>query len=145
MHQYGHALLDLEGATNEILHRHALEHHGRGLLVADVGRKLDRAVGRHQAFFGVAGGSIDVGDTVATLEFAHAGADFDDFAGGLIAGDERQAAGCRIEAHAEVNVDEIDAAGVLLDPKLAGPGRRDVDLFVRQNLGAADFVDANRS
>ncbi len=74
-------------------HRHALEHHGGGLLVADIRRQLDRAIGRHKALGGVAAGTVDVGDAVAALEFGDAGADLDHLAGGLIAGHERQPTG----------------------------------------------------
>ena len=34
--QYGVALVDLEGTADEILHRHALQHHRRGSLIVDV-------------------------------------------------------------------------------------------------------------
>src|SRR5262249_44353715 len=145
MHEHGHALLDLEGAAHEIFHGHALEHHRGGLLVADIVRELYGAVGRHNPLRGVTAGTADIGDAVAALELVHVRADRYDLAGGFIAGDERQAARCRIEADAEVHVDEIDAAGVLLDAQLARSRSGNVDLFVGQNLGPADLVHAYRS
>ena len=54
MNEHVHALLDLEGAADEIFHRHALEHHGGGLLVVDIGRELHGAIGQHHPFRGVA-------------------------------------------------------------------------------------------
>ena len=116
-----------------------------GLLVADIVREFYGAIDRHDPLRGIAAGTADIGDTVAALEFAHARADLHDLAGGFIAGDERQAARRRVEAHAEVHVDEIDAAGVLLDADLAGARRRHVDLFISQNLGPTDLVHAYRS
>ena len=145
VHKHVHPPLDLEGAPYQVFHRHALEHHGGGLLVVDIGREFYRAIGRHHPLRGIAAGTADIGDTVAALEFAHAGADLHDLAGGFIAGDERQATRRRVEAHAEVHVDEIDAAGVLLDADLAGARRRHVDLFIGQNLGPTDLVHAYRS
>ena len=132
----------LKVRRNQIFRRHALEHHGSGLFVADIRRQFHRAVGRHQAFRRVAAERHDISDTVADLEIGDAGSDRDHFAGRLIAGDERQADRGRIHAHAKIGVDEIDAAGVLLDPDLALARRADFDLFVGQNLGAAGLMNA---
>jgi hypothetical protein len=41
-----------------------------------------------------------------------------------------------------VTVHLIDAAGVVLDPKLPRSGSRHVDVFVSQNLRPADFMHA---
>ena len=120
---------------------HALEHHAGRLLVADVVRQLHRAIGRHQPLLRIAAERHHIGDTVADLEIGHAGADRDHLAGAFIAGDERHADRRRIHAHAEIRVDEIDAAGVLLDLDLARAGRGDLDLLVGQDFGTAGLVN----
>ncbi len=142
MNEDVHALLDLEGAAQQIFRRHAFEHHGGGLLVADIRRQFHGAVSRDVALGGVAAERHDIADAIADLEVADAGTDGDDLAGSLVSGDEGQADRRRIHAHAEIGVDEIDAAGVLLDADLALPRRRQFDLFVGQNLGPARLMHA---
>ncbi len=144
MHQHIHPLFDLEGAAHKVFDGQALEHHAGRLLVTDVVGQLYRAVGRHIALLRVAARPLHVGDAITALEFADAGADLDHFTGGFIAGNERQAAGRRIEAGAKVCVDEIDADRVLLDAQLARTGRGNFDFLVGENLGTADFMHAYR-
>ena len=130
MHQHIHPLFHLEGTAQQILHRQALEHHGGGLLEADIAGQLYRAIGRQYPLRGVAAGTGGVGDAVAALEFGDAGADVDDLAGSFAAEHEWQAAGRWIHALAEIDVGEIDAAGVLLHADLARPGSGNGDVFV---------------
>src|SRR5688572_15389094 len=42
-----------------------------------------------------------------------------------------------------IDVDEVEARGVLADPDLAGAGIADLDLFPLQNLGAAGLMDSD--
>jgi hypothetical protein len=128
---------DLEGAVEQVLHRHALEHHGGGLLVADRVRQLDSAVGWHVALGRIGAERDHVADAVAHLDVGDARPDRRDLAGALVAGDERHADGRRIEAAAEIGIDEIHPGGVLLDADLALAWRRQLDVFIRQNFGTA--------
>ena len=57
------------------------------------------------------------------MKIGDAGTDRDHFAGGFVAGDEWQA-GRLVEAGAVIDVDEIEADGMLADADLAGSGRR---------------------
>ncbi len=143
VHQNDGALADLEGAVEQILHGHALEHHRRCLFVADVVRQLHRAVGGQQTLRRIAAERRHVGDAVAHLDVGHVGTYGGNGSGALIAGDERHADGGRIHAHAEIGVDEIDAAGVLLELDLARARRADLDILEGQNFRTAGFVYAH--
>jgi len=85
---------------------------------------------------------MHIGDTVADLEILDLGADLDDLSGRLIAGDERQRG--RVEAAAQIGVDIVDAAGVLLDADVLRSRRRNGDILEGQDLRSADLVYSNR-
>ena len=51
--QDGIAFLDLVGLPDEVLGRHALEHHRRRLLIGDAVRQHDQAIRRHYPLFGI--------------------------------------------------------------------------------------------
>jgi hypothetical protein len=85
-----------------------------------------------------------IADAIADLEVSDARADRDDLAGPLIAGDERHANRRRVHAHAEIGVDVVDAARVLLELDLPRPRRRYLDVLECQHLGATGLVDAHR-
>ncbi len=70
-------------------------------------------------------------------------ADRFDLAGGFHADGRRQRRQ-GIEAGAVVDVDEVQADGLLRQADLAGGGRADLDGFPGQDLGAAGLVDADR-
>src|SRR5664279_5325133 len=131
-------LADLVGAVDQILHGHALEHHAGGLFVTDVVGQLHRPVGRHQALGRVTAERSHETDAVAHFQIGHARTDRD-----YVAGDERHADRRRVHAHAEIAVDEIDAARMLLDLDLALPGRRDLHVLEDQSFGTAVFVNAH--
>src|SRR5581483_1485782 len=114
-------------------------------LVTDGVRQLDDAIGRHIALLRVTGRTLHVGHPIAALELAYAGADGNDLARGLAADDEGQPAGRRIHAFAEVDIGEIDAAGVLPDPNLSRSRGGNVNVLVGENLGTTKLVNAHRS
>jgi len=86
----------------------------------------------------------DIADAIADLEVGDAGADRDDLAGPFIAGDKRHADRRRIHAHAEIGIDVIDAARMLLELDLPRPRRRHLDVLECQHLGTAGLVYAHR-
>ena len=143
MHEHDRALAHLEGAVDQVLHGHALEHHAGSLLVADIVGQLDGAVGRHQTLGRVAAERAHIGDAVADFQVGDARPDCDHLARALVAGGEGHADGRRISAHAEIRVDEIDAGGVRLDLDLALPGRRNVDVLISEDFGTARLVNTH--
>src|SRR4029079_3849306 len=84
------ALLDLVGLVDQVLHRHALEHHAGRLLVRDFGRQFARGICGTQPLRCVSAERPDKGHAVANLDVSNAGPHRRDFAGALIAGDERK-------------------------------------------------------
>jgi hypothetical protein len=113
------------------------------LLVADIRRQLDRAIGRQNPLRNVAAGAGGIGDAIARLNsLTPEPTSITSPAPSLPAtkGNPRRL----VHALAEINIGEIDAAGMLLDANLAGARSRNVDLFVGQNLGSAEFVHAYR-
>jgi len=142
MEQHGVALLDFEGAADEILDRHALQHHRRGGAVIDGIGQLHQAVPRHDAGLGIgAGRQVRIGDTVAGLEGGDAVAHRFDDTHALHADGRRILQ--RVGAHAVIDIDVVEAAGLLLQQHFARAGRRHVDVFVLQDFRAAGFVNAD--
>src|SRR5262249_13903385 len=76
------------------------------------------------------------------FEVLHALADSGDFAGTLVADREGKRRG--IHSDTEVDVDEVDAAGVLFDADLAGTRGADLDVLVDHRFGAAGLMNAYR-
>ena len=140
-----HAFVDLERAAQEVFGRHALEHHGGGLLVADIRRQFDGAIGRDDAFGTRNRRAPPLADPVADLEVGDAGPTAMTSPAPSLPAINGRPTGRRIHAHAEIGVDEIDAGRVLLDPDLSLPGRGQLNLFIGQNLGPADLMHAHRS
>jgi hypothetical protein len=138
----GVAGFDAIGLADQVLHREALQHHGRGGFVVDAVGQLEQAIGRDQARFGIGTDRrAAIGDAVAGLQIGHAGSDFLDHAGRLTA----QAAGQlgRIGARAVVDVDKIQSNGGVADARLPWPRIADLDLFPDQNFGTAGFMKAD--
>ena len=130
------------GAAEQELDRHALQHHSGGRLEIDRIRQLDQALGRVVAEGGI--GAVRgraIGDAVARLELGDAGPDCLHRAGGFQAEAARHGQG--IEAAALVGVDEVEAAGMVPDRDLAGPGGRNLDLLPAHHLRSAMFMDAD--
>ncbi|HEY6718818.1 MAG TPA: hypothetical protein VI232_20935 [Reyranella sp.] len=124
--------------VDEILRRHALQHDGRGLLVAHALGHMHELLDAHEALLAVGAQHAAIGDPVALLEALHLGSDRDDHAGSL-------AAHCvghlrRIEAGAGIDVDEVEADRGVLDLHLAGAGRTDLDVLELHLLRAAILV-----
>ena len=120
MQQQRRALADLVGLAQQVAHRHALQHHGGAGLVVDAVGQLDEPVGGHHPLLGVAAHGARIGAAVADLEVGHAGAHGHDLAGSLRAGHERRRH--LVEARALIDVDVVDAHGMLLERTWPGPG-----------------------
>ena len=134
--------LDLEGLVQEVPDRQPLEHQDGALLVGDVVGQFDELVGGDHPFGGVAAEIEVVGDAIAEVEIRDAGPDGNHFAGGLVAGNERQAWRL-VEPGAEIDVDEIEADGVLADAHLARSGRRHGDVLINQGFRTPYLVHAH--
>src|SRR5262249_60411450 len=65
-------------------------------------------------------------------------------AGAFVSAKKGQSPRRRIETRTEIGVDEIEAAGMVLHPHLARPGRRHLNVLVGQHLGAAILVYPHR-
>ena len=115
-----------ERRVRQIVRRHPLQHGRSGGREIDVIRQFDQNMSGYGGVFGVGAAAHRVGDTVAGFEAGHFGAHRFDNAGGLVAGGERQIG--LVEAHAEVNVDEVDARGRDLNQRLFGSGNRHGDI-----------------
>ena len=137
------ALFHLESAVEQILRGHALEHHRRRLLVADVVRQFHGAFGRQQTLGRIAAERHNIGDAVADLQISDAGTDFSDLPRAFIARDERHADRRGIHADAEISVDEVHATGMLLDLDLALARCRNFDVVQRQNFRTTGFMNAH--
>src|SRR5262249_46739953 len=133
-------LFDVEGPAQQIAHRHALEHSGGSLLVADSRRKLHGPIGLETPFRRVGAERHHVADAIANFEICDARAERDDLAGTFIARNEWKADWRGIHAHAEISVDKIDAGRMLLEPDLPRPRRRNIDILIGQHLWATVFV-----
>ena len=138
------ARFHLVGAAQQVFGRHALQHHGRRLLVGNGVGYLHQAVGRNDAPLGIGTGADRISDAVARLQADHALTHFFHDACALAAGDQRQAARCRIETGAIINVDEIEADGGVTDENLPRPRPAGVRVFPDHHLGAAVGMDADR-
>ena len=133
---------DLEGLVQEVPDRQPLEHQDGALLVGDVVGQLDQLVGRDHPLAGIAAEREIIGDAVAGVKIGDARADGHDLAGGLVAGDERQPRRL-VEAGAEVDVDEIQADGMLTDADLARSRRRHVHVLIHQGFRTPHLVHAH--
>ncbi len=141
VHEDGLARLHPVGAAEEILRGHALQQHRRRLLVGDAGGDLHQLVGGRDAVHGV--GAHRIGDDpVADLELLHLRPDRLDDSRAFASEHRRKRH--RIEAGAEIDVDEVEADRGVADQHLARAGRADLDLLPAQDLGAAGLVDADR-
>ena len=139
--QDGVARLHAIGLAQQVLGSEALQHHRRRLLEADIIGQLDQMLDVDIARLGVGAGRRRIGDAVADLEARDVGAERGDDAGALAAGNERQL--CRIEPGAEIDVEVIDADGVMADARLPGAGRGQLDLLQLQDFRTAGLMDAD--
>jgi len=103
---------------------HALEHHGRTGLEIDAVRQLHDTLCRHHAHLAVAARRLaGVGDAVTGLQVRDARTHRLDHARRLHA--QRQRQRVRVQAGALVDVDEVQADGVVADAHLARAGVAD--------------------
>ena len=132
---------DVVDLSEQVLHRHPLEHHrGRDPLV-DLVRQADESVRRDDHPLGVGPHRpASVGHPVADGQ-PSPGADRLDHAGGLHAEPAREPGG--VQAGAEVGVDEVQADGGVAHEDLARSGIGDVDLDPVEHLGAAGAFEAD--
>ncbi len=122
----------------------ALEHHRRRGLGADAVGQLDQPVGGdHPGLRIGARCAAGIGDAVPGREVAHTLADGLDHAGGLEA-QARGELGQGVKAAAQVDVDEVEADGLMPNQGLARSRVAKLDRLVGQDLGATGLVDANR-
>ncbi len=76
------------------------------------------------------------------MEIGDARSDGHDLAGGLVAGNERQAWRL-VEPGAEIDVDEVEADGVLAYPHLARSGGCDFHILIHQGFRPSHLVHAH--
>src|SRR4029077_2978953 len=80
-----------------------------------------------------------IGDAIAGVKIGDTGSYRDNFARSFIAGNERQAWRL-VETGAEIDVDEVEAYGMLADSNLARRGSCDVDVLVYQGFRTPHLV-----
>ncbi len=130
-------------APQQVVGRHAAQHHRGGGALLDVVRQLHQARGRHDAGLGIGPGRRrGIGHPVAFLEGRHPFPHVLHHARGLHAQAARQGRQ-RVESGAEVDVDEVQAHGGLAQAHLAGSGFTHLDGFPAHDLGAAGLVDSD--
>jgi hypothetical protein len=109
----------------------------------DAGGELHQAVGRNAALLGVGPGrDAGIGHAVAHGHLDHLRADRLNDPGGFQARGGRQR-GQGVEAGAMVDVNEVQADGLVAHKGLAGAGGAGVNLFPAQHLGPAVLMDAD--
>ena len=121
------------------MRRHALEHHGGGTQIIQIGWDRDQPRGGNDRVLGVAAANLRPGHALADARSRHVGAHRDDHAGAFVAGNEWQLAG--VMAGALVVVDEVDARRVDAHEGLARAGARHGQRFQFEHLGAAEARD----
>src|SRR5205814_9667863 len=99
-------------------------------------------VRRDQRVAGVAAKGEMIGGAVAGVKVGDAGTDGHDLAGGFVSGDERQPRRL-VEAGAEIDVDEIQADGMLTEADLARSRRRYVHVLIHQGFRTRHLVHAH--
>ena len=113
VHQASVAGLELIGGVGEVVRRHTLQHRsGRGVEIDSIGN-LDELPGGHARILGVRTALHRVGDAVAGFHLGNIGCDSFHRAGAFVAEQDRRIG--LVQAHTEIDVDEVDAAGGDLD------------------------------
>ena len=112
---------DLIRAVQQVLRGEAGHHHACGGLEGDARRQPDQPIGRHDAALGIGSERHrGIGHAVALGEIRDTRTEADDGAGRFHAGRHRQRR--LVEATAEVDVDEVEADGRMLDQDLPRSG-----------------------
>ena len=142
MEQDGVAFLDLVGLPDQVLGRHALEHHRGRLLIGDAVRQHDQAIRRHDPHLRIGAlGAARIGNAITDLYVSDARTDRLDHAGRLCTKAAWQ--GGRIRARAHIGVDIVEADGRVPDTGFSRPWLADVDLLPDENLGPSGLMEAN--
>ena len=143
MDQHRVVLLNGIGRVRKIVRRHSLQHGGGGLARGDAVGNCNQASDRRNRELRVSPGNAAPGNAVANFDAANVRPNANDDARRLLAGDERQRR--RVAALAQVDVDEVDAAGLDLDERFAGAGRGGGQLAELKHFGPAGLGDLDRS
>ena len=142
LYQHDIAGADLVNLAQQILRRHALQHHRRRRLVSDPVGNFDQAIGRDDTRFTVAARNRRIGHPIAGLELGDLGANGLDHAGALVAGNERQAE--RKPPGALYDLDIVQSDRSVAHPHFVRPDVADLDLFPAQDFRAAKLMNTNR-
>jgi hypothetical protein len=142
MEQDGVAFLDHVGLPDEVLSRHALEHHRGRLLIGDAVRKHDQAIRRHDPHLRIGAlRAARIGNAITDIYVGDAWADRLDHASRLCAKAAWQ--GGRVGARAHVGVDIVEANGRVPDTGFTRPWRADINLLPDENLRPPVLMEAN--
>jgi hypothetical protein len=139
MHEAGIALLQRVGRMREVMRRHPLKHHGRGVGEADAVGDGDQARGRHDGVLGVRTALHRERDAITWSDLADVAADRLDGAGPFVAQGERKVG--LVEAGPVVHVEKVHAAGRDAHERLAGTGLRRRHVRQLHLLGASGLTD----
>ena len=120
---------------------HALQHGRGGGNEVHVIRDLDQLRGGHHGVFGVSAAGHGIRHAVAGCDLGDFGADGFDGAGGLRAGRHRKIG--LVKPGAEIDIDEVDAAGGDAHQRLVGGGPRNGDVRQLQFFRTTGLVDLN--
>ena len=134
--------LDRLDAAQQVLRRQAFEHHGRAGFERDAIGQLAHAFGGHHALFAIAAGRhAGVGRAVAHLQVRDALAHGLDHARSFHA--QLQWHGVGVQAGALVDVNEVQADGLVTDADLAGAGLPDGHINKFHDFGTTGLVNLN--
>ena len=134
--------LDPVGLPDEVLGRHAFEHHRGSLLVGDAVRQHDQAIRWHDPHLGIGAlRAARIGNAVADLHVRHAWADRLDHTSRLRT--EAAWQGGWVRARPHIGIDIVEADGRVPDTGFTRPGLADVNLFPDENLRPSGLMEAN--
>ena len=120
---------------------HALQHHSRGLFAAYRIRQLHQPIRVDQPLFGIAAGRPRIGHTIADVHVGDVGSDRLHHARALDARGEREL--LRVQPSAVIDVNEIEAGGLLSKLYLSTFGLLDLDVFPLEDIGSSGFMDSD--
>ena len=140
MEQNGVTLLQVGCTTKQVLHRHALQHHGRTGLKRDGLGNLDQQLGGQIAHLGVgAWGLTGIGHAIAHLHMGHACTHFLDHATALHA-QSGWVLGQGIYTAALIDVDVVQADGMVANAGLSRTGLAHFDVANGHHTGGARCI-----
>ena len=131
-----------QGALEQILHREALEHHGRACVEVDgVGQFADVFSGHDTRFAIASGRRTGIRSAVAGFQMRDALTHSFHHARGFHAQTMRH--GQRVQTGAVVDVDEIQTHGFVANANFTGTGVAHAHVHQMQFVGATGFVEMN--